>query len=155
MTRKGKYVIYGAIAVVFLALLPFLAILPFAASNAVAAGYYLVFTKSPSPHELNGSYTAKPTWGTASLVINSDGSFEQSVSEAGKTAKTLQGHWSEQPADGGLAIAVTLTPYINVQEDEPRDTYKSYTVNFYKRKFGTTFGVLNDDTGLQYTKFHD
>jgi hypothetical protein len=82
--------------------------------------------------------------------------LEQSVSEVGKTPKTLQGHWSEQSADGGgHAIAVTLTPYINVQEEEPRDTYKSYTVNFYKRKFGTTFGVLNDDTGLQYTKLHD
>ncbi|MBB5318049.1 hypothetical protein [Tunturibacter empetritectus] len=155
MTRKGKYVLYGAVAVILLAVLPFLAILPFAASNAVAAGYYLVFTRLPSLGELNGSYSAKPTWGTASLVINRDGSFEQSVSETGTTPKTLQGRWSEQNADGGHAIAVTLSPYINVQEDQPRDTYKSYTVNFYKRKFGTTFGVLNDDTGLQYTKIHD
>jgi hypothetical protein len=155
MTGKGKYVFYGAVAVILLAVLPFLAILPFAASNAVAAGYYLVFTRLPSLGELNGSYTAKPTWGTASLVINNDGSFEQSISEAGKTSKTLRGHWSEQPADAGHAVAVTLTPYINVQEDGSRETYKSYTVNFYKRKFGTTFGVLNDDTGLQYTKIHD
>ena len=155
MRRRNK-VIFGIVgAVALIVTLPFLAILPWAASNATLAGWYLVFTKSPTLTELAGSYEAKPDWGGATLVLHHDGSFEESVSETGKAPRIITGRWTDISADGGHARAVTTSPYINVQGENYGQTYNSYRVNFYRKRFGSTFGVLNDDTGLQYIKTHD
>jgi hypothetical protein len=155
MRRRNK-VIFGVLgAAVLIVALPFLAILPWAASNVVGAAYYLVFTTAPSPQELTGIYIAKPQWGIATLTLAGDGTFKEVVSETGKDRRAMSGKYSVASADGGHAKAITLYPYINVQNENYGQTYNYSTVNFYKRRLGSTFGVLDDDTGLQYTKTHD
>jgi hypothetical protein len=155
MRRRNKIIcgILGVFALIVA--LPFLAILPWAASNAVGAAYCLVFTVAPSPQELAGTYFAKPEWGIATLTLARDGIFEEVISEAGKDRRAISGKYSVASADSGHAKAITMYPYINVQNENYGQTYNSSTVNFYKRRFGSTFGVLDDDTGLRYTKTHD
>jgi hypothetical protein len=155
MTRKKKYIFGVIAAVVFIASLPLLAILPWVASNAIGAAYYFVFTTAPSTQELAGSYSAKPEWGVVTLTLAKDGTFEESVSEIGKSPRAIRGNYTLDSADLGHARAVTMSPYINIQNENYGQTFNFATVNFYKRRFGSTFGVLNDDTGLQYTKTHD
>ncbi len=155
MTRKKKYIFGVIAAAAVIASLPLLAILPWVASNAVGATYYLVFTTAPSIQELTGSYRVRPEWGLVTLTLAKDGTFEESVSEIGKSPRTIRGNYTLDSADLGHASAVTMSPYINIQNENYGQTFNYATVNFYKRRFGQTFGVLDDDTGLQYTKTHD
>jgi hypothetical protein len=151
-TNRRKWIIGIVGGVALVSILPVLVILPWAASNAFAAGYYLVFTTRPNRHELSGRYTFSQKRGTAELLIREDGTFQETIRDDGEPPRMINGQWSEQSIDEGHGSAITMTPYLQVRDDEWGRSFSYATLSFYKPRFGVIFAELDPDTGSRFIK---
>jgi hypothetical protein len=152
MRRRNRIIFGIVVAATLIVILPFLVILPWAASNAFAAGYYLLFTTQPTRQELVGEYNATLNWGTARLVLHADNTFDESLMEKGQEIQTISGAWKSSSGDAGHAAYLTMSPYLEVQEEEHGREYSYSSANFYKPRFGQVYAELNPDLGTRFTK---
>jgi hypothetical protein len=151
-TKRRKWIIGVVCGVALATILPVLAVLPWAASNAFAAGYVLIFTTKPSPQELAGRYRVAPDKETPELIVREDGTYQESISNKSKGVQTINGHWTSEITEEGNAAAVTLAPYVEVEDREWGRTFSYGTLNFYKPRLGAVYAELDPDTGSRFTK---
>jgi hypothetical protein len=151
-TKRRKWIIGIVGGVILAVILPVLVILPWAASNAFAAGYYLIFTTKPNRQELLGRYKVAQKWGTAELLLREDDTFQETIRVGSKSPQIINGRWSDQAADAGHAAQVTMTPYLEVHDDEWGRSFSYASLNFYKPRFGPIFAELDPDTGSRFIK---
>jgi hypothetical protein len=151
-SNRQKWIIGIVGGIALAAILPVLVILPFAASNAFAAGYYLVLTTPPNRQELFGQYKVDQKWGTAELILREDGTFQETIRDGSEPPRMINGRWSEQTTGGRYGSSVSMTPYLQVQDDEWGRSFSYATLSFYKPRFGAIFAELDPDTGSRFIK---
>ena len=149
MTAKRKKVIWISIgALLFLIFVaPFLLIF---GSNAVAGIASLIFERRPSVDELAGTYKYAAVWGTATLKVNQNGTFEETIFEKSGQQEQFVGTWNSR--DELNSVELDFRPFGMVwDEDHGRET-NVYGLSFFKRRFGGTYANINDDLGEQFDR---
>lgn len=151
-TKRRKWIIGIVGGVALVSILPVLAILPWVASNVVAAGYVLVFTTKPNQQELSRRYRVASNKELPELIILQDGTYQESITDKNKHVQMINGRWTSEITEEGHSAEITLSPYVEIEDQEWGRTFSYGTLNFYKPRFGAVYAELDPDTGLRFTK---
>ena len=69
--------------------------------------------------DVSGTYTAKAGWGTSSLVLAKDHTFQQTVQLNSGEVKHMNGKWElVSPAKNSVNYNITLAPCLDVKHDK-------------------------------------
>src|ERR1700730_1839139 len=88
----------------------------FMASNAGAGVLGLVLNRKRTVAEFLGNYKLQVPWGSATLQINADGTFQEEINENCKPVKSVSGRW--QSRDGQNYLDVDFRPFGMVWDED-------------------------------------
>jgi hypothetical protein len=66
-----------------------------------------------------GTYTAKADWGTSTLILASDHTFQQTVKLNSGEVKHMDGQWKlVGPVKRSVTFSIMFIPFLNMQHDK-------------------------------------
>jgi hypothetical protein len=137
-----------------LALTPFLIffclLLVFPLANLASGVASLMLEREPTKAELIGDYKYSAAWGTATLQLNLDGTFTETLIEKSTAPKQLAGSWTSSKDEN--SAKVDFRPFDMVWDEDHSREINLFGMNFYKRRFGNTYAKINDDLGEQFER---
>jgi hypothetical protein len=69
--------------------------------------------------DVPGTYTAKADWGTSTLVLADDHTFQQTVKLDSGEVKHMNGRWKLiGPVKNSVTYSITFVPFLNMQHDK-------------------------------------
>ncbi len=103
--------------------------------------------------EVPGTYTAKAEWGTSSLVLAKDHTFQQTVRLNIGVVKQMRGKWElVGPVKNSVTFSITFIPFLNMQHDRRG----SYAPAAFSSITSTLTGgmdiAVDPDWGIAYRK---
>jgi len=124
--------------------------LVFVVSNAGSAIISLITNREPTRAELIGAYDYTAPWGSAGLTLNEDGTYREVVAENNGSTAQFSGVWGYRDADNSAEIG--LRNFGMVDDDDHSRKIDLCTMNFYTRRLGKTYAVINEDLGEHFER---
>lgn len=119
-------------------------------SNAGTAGLSLLLNREPTNAQLIGNYKLDVPWGFSMLQINEDGTFSQEIQEKNQPMREIKGKWSA--SSGENFRNVDFRPFGQVWDDNHKGEFSYSTISFYKPRWGSVYGSVDDDLGQRYER---
>ena len=147
LTKQTRWVVIALCIALAVAVGPLTLII---VGNAVGGTLGLLLNRRPTSSELIGTCELAVPWGVSTLDISGDGTFRQKIAERTNASRDLIGRW--HASEDLNSLAVEFRPFNMVWDDDHERETNIYEINFYKPRFGTTYGVINDDLGESYKR---
>jgi hypothetical protein len=122
----------------------------FPLANLASGIASLILEREPTDGEFVGDYKYSAPWGTATLDLNSDGTFTEAITEKANPPKRFAGSWTSRKDDN--SAMVDFRPFGMVWDENHGAETNIFGMNFYKRRFGNTYAKINDDLGEQFER---
>jgi hypothetical protein len=148
LSKKTRWSLIAAFAVLALLFGPLALIM---ASNLGAGILDLLLNRKPTTTELVGDYKLDVPWGTSSLHINSDGTFQELIMAKDKPQRGVSGNWQISREDSNF-LTLDFRPFGMVWDDDHDRQTNIYGIDFYKPHFGATYGLINDDLDEKFVR---
>jgi hypothetical protein len=103
--------------------------------------------------DVPGTYTAKADWGTSSLILAKDHTFQQTVRLNSGEVKHMNGQWKlVSPAKNSVNFNITLGPYLDVKHDK-QGVYAPWSFSSITPTISGGMEIAADpDAGITYRK---
>ena len=103
--------------------------------------------------QVPGTYKAQTDWGTSTLVMARDHSFEQTLTfKDGQQARWLKGKWQLSKSSGTpVYTTVSLSPYMTVTHDKQGTPSGMSMLSIYHVPFGINIAA-DPDYGIAHRK---
>ena len=99
--------------------------------------------------ELSGTYHATADWGTSTLVLRPDHTFEQSVSTNSGIFRKVQGTWELHKSGQSITFS---KKYLSVTHDEQGEEADAAFASVERRIFGGVEISADPDYGIAFQK---
>jgi len=100
-----------------------------------------------------GTYKANPDWGTSTLILAKDHSFEQTVHLNTGQSRTLHGMWRINNNPGNPPYTtINLTPFFKVTHDKQVDYTLASSCSIYHVPFGGVNIAADPNYGIAFRK---
>jgi hypothetical protein len=100
---------------------------------------------------LTGSYRAEAEWGSSTLLLKADHTFEQTVSAKSGMFKKVQGEWELHPS--GLTDAITFKKkYLWVTRDKQGEEADAAYASVERTLFGGPEIPADPDNGISFRR---
>jgi hypothetical protein len=149
MTKKRRTMLWVSLGLApFLIFFGLLFVFPLA--NLTSGIASLMLEREPIEAEIIGDYKYSAAWGTATLHLNSDGTFTEEIIEKANPPKLLAGSWTSSKDEN--SAKVDFRPFDMVWDEDHSREINLFGMNFYKRRFGNTYAKIDDDLGEQFER---
>jgi hypothetical protein len=101
--------------------------------------------------DIVGTFQANPKWGTSTLVIRSDHTFEQTVSTSSGSFRRVEGRWELHTSTSGDSITFDQK-YLSATHDEQGEEVDGAFASVNRGLFGGVEISADPDYGIAFRK---
>jgi hypothetical protein len=103
--------------------------------------------------DVPGTYTAKADWGTSSLILAKDHTFQQTVRLNSGEVKHMNGQWKLiGPVKNSVTYSITFIPFLNMQHDKQGVYAPGAFSSITPTLAGGMEIAIDPDWGIEYRK---